>query len=354
MTALVHRLAASAPVPVFAAVGEDGLRAVDRLAVDPRVDLVASPLHAALLLVVGTIRDDDRPELERLHDQLPHPRATVSWGGNAVFEGEAVDGTVDPLPLLSDMHRALMTRARPSEPDLLPNAPPNDWRGKGDFGQGGEGMMGGVPYGRPMPMTDDDMRDGLALDAYSAPFGPFLPQFPAGLTLDLTLQGDVIQQAKVLRPPYPQHESGGAAVALRHVARMLRLLGLPARAERVLHDGPRERLAQTLSRWGAFAAIPPGLGMIDGTDVRGRLRAWCAEAGGGAGPVVEDDGPLTDLLPGLEWHEAVLVLNSLPDAALRRLVPVPKPDDDQGEHKHEHHHDHHHHDHDHGHGEAHG
>lgn len=316
VTALLHRLAATAPVPVFAAIGEDGLRAVDRLAVDPRVDLVESPRHAAVLLVVGTIRADDRPELERLHDQLPHPRATLFWGGDAVFEGEVVDGAADPLPLLADMHHALMTCARPSESDLLPNQPPNAWRGKGDFGQGGEGMMGGVPYGRPMPMTDDDLRDGLALDPYSAPFGPFLPQFPPGLLLDLTLQGDVIQTAEVSRPAYAQDEPGGAAVALRRIARMLRLLGLPARAERVLRDGPRGGLESRLRRWGAFAAIPPGLGPIDGADVRDRLRGWCAEADGGR-PSSVAHVSVADLLPGLEWHEAILVLNSLPAEALR-------------------------------------
>ncbi|WP_404383171.1 hypothetical protein [Caenispirillum salinarum] len=316
VTALLHRLAAAAPVPVFPAVGEDGLRGVDRLAVDPRVDLVASPRHASLLLVVGAIRPDDRPALERLHDQLPHPRATLWWGAEPVFAGQVLNGSDDPLPLLSDMHHALMTRARPSEPDLLPDQPPNDWRGKGDFGQGGEGMMGGVPYGRPMPMTDDDIRDGLALDAYSALFGPFLPQFPPGLTLDLTLQGDVIQQAEVLRPAYAQHEPGGAAVALRRIARMLRLLGLTAWAERVLRDGPRPRLESRLRRRGAFTAIPPGLGMIGGADVRDRLRAWCAEADGGR-PAGVEPACVSGLLPGLEWHEAVLVLNSLPAEALR-------------------------------------
>src|SRR3546814_4254050 len=92
-------------------------------------------------------------------------------------------------------------------------------------------MMGGKPYGRPMAMTEDDRRDGLALDAYTATFGPFLPVFPPGLQLSLTLQGDVVQSAEVLRPPV--HQAAGDA-PLRRIARLLRLLGLPALAQRLL------------------------------------------------------------------------------------------------------------------------
>src|SRR3546814_9744942 len=120
---------------------------------------------------------------------------------------------------------------RPSEDDLLPDEPPAPWSGKGEHGQGGEGMMGGKPYGRPMAMTEDDRRDGLALYAYTATFGPFLPVFPPGLQLSLTLQGDVVQSAEVLRPPV--HQAAGDA-PLRRIARLLRLLGLPALAQRLL------------------------------------------------------------------------------------------------------------------------
>src|SRR3546814_18792006 len=77
-------------------------------------------------------------------------------------------------------------------------------------------MMGGKPYGRPMAMTDEDLRDGLALDAYTACFGPFLSVLPPGLLLELTLQGDVIQSAKVLRAPFAQD---GADAPLRRVDR---------------------------------------------------------------------------------------------------------------------------------------
>ncbi|SOD99616.1 hypothetical protein [Caenispirillum bisanense] len=310
---LLARLAAAAPAPVFAVAGIDGLRAVERLALDPRVELVASPRHAAILLVAGEIRPEDRADLYRLHDQMPHPRATVWWASEPLFAGIPVGPHGFPAGDLADLHRALAARAMDSDPDILPDEPPNPWRGKGDYGQGGEGMMGGTPYGRPMAMTADDLRDGLALDAYSATFGPFLPAFPPGLVLDLTLQGDVIQSAEVLRPPYLQHELRGPAAYLRRAARLVRLLGLPAVAERLRR---RPEGCGALARTGVFAAIPAGLGRLGGYDVRDRLRAWCEER---TPPPLPEEARLAPLLPGLEWHAAVLVINSFTDAELRSL-----------------------------------
>src|SRR3546814_14941603 len=73
------RLAADAPAPIFAVAGEDGLAAVEDLSLDPAVSLQASPRHAALLLVCGDLRSENHEALRRLHDQLPHPRATPWW-----------------------------------------------------------------------------------------------------------------------------------------------------------------------------------------------------------------------------------------------------------------------------------
>lgn len=327
---LLGRLAATAPAPVVAAIGDGGAAAVARLAPDPRLTLETSPRHATVLLVAGIIRPADRPALRRLHDQMPHPRATVWWGCPPLFSGPpaaTVDADDDPAATIAATHRAVMTGVRPSEPDQQPDEPPHPWRGCGDYGQGGEGMMGGTPYGRPMPMTDDDLRDGLALDAYTATFGPFLPVFPPGLALTLTLQGDVIQQAEVQALPYVDGPDG-AATARHRVARLVHLLGLPARAERILRAATAEGLERRLRRLGVFAAIPPGLGRVSGQDVRDRLRTACAVAGGAAPARAMPEAALPDLLPeaalpdllaGLEWHEAVLVLNSFPAEDLGRL-----------------------------------
>lgn len=295
---LLRRMAAAGPVPVFAVAGENGLATVEDLALDPGIALQDSPRHAALLLVHGPVRAADREDLRRLHDQLPHPRATAWWGTEPAFEhapgrDDLLHIKVHPTTALSVAYRDLLSGFRATEPDLLPDRPPFAWRGKGDFGQGGEGMMGGTPYGRPMAMTDDDLRDGLALDAYTTEIGPFLPMLPPGLVLEVTLQGDVIQAASVKRPPFAQADD----TPLRRIVRLVRLLGLPALAERILRDGD-SGVERQLWRAGVFAALPPELGIAD------CLRVWCSG----------QDTPTSDpaeRLPGLEWHEAMLVLNSV-------------------------------------------
>jgi len=290
----LRRWAAAAPVPVHAVAGAHGLAAVEDQAADPAVRLCDSPRHANVLLIRGAVRDADREHLRRLHDQMPHPRATLWWGAAPAYEHAPgrddllrVGADDSPVPALVEAWGALMTGTRDSEPDLQPDRPPNEWRGKGDYGQGGEGMMGGVPYGRPMAMTDDDLRDGLALDAYTTEVGPFLPALPPGLLLSVTLQGDVLQSAEVVRPPYPQ-----AGETPRHrLARLMRLLGLPALAGRF--DEGR------LRRAGVFLALPP--------DLRPAVRSLCR----GQWPAPRD---AMAALPGLEWHEAMLLLTVHPPA----------------------------------------
>ncbi|MEW5424876.1 hypothetical protein [Amorphus sp. 3PC139-8] len=336
--AALRRLALRGPVPVHAAIGTDALAAVDDLSLDPRISVQQSPRHAAILLVAGPLRDEDRSDLCRLHDQLPHPRATVFWRTDPaiqIADPPVVSVEDDAAATIASVYRSLIEEGRPSEPDLQPDTPPNPWRGKGDHGQGGEGMMGGTPYGRPMAMTGDDLRDGLQLDPYTAEFGPFLPVFPPGLKLRITLQGDVIQFAKVLRPPLPQEEQSGPSAALRRIARQLRLLGLTGQAARALRlasvgDGKAAgvRRLRRLVKWsGSGQAIPPGLGRVGGADVRDRLAAWWEVASGETAEARAPDRTLVDLLPGLEWSEAMLVLNSFDIATLTGMCPIEKRED---------------------------
>ncbi|AWK07694.1 hypothetical protein DDQ41_00790 [Streptomyces spongiicola] len=68
-------------------------------------------------------------------------------------------------------------------------------RGQGQGqGQGHGGHRGGVA-GLPMAGRADD-RDGLRLDRLHLPLGPALADWPAGLVLDVALQGDVLQSAE--------------------------------------------------------------------------------------------------------------------------------------------------------------
>jgi hypothetical protein len=54
----------------------------------------------------------------------------------------------------------------------------------------------GVVDGLPMADRADD-RDGLRLDRLHIPLGPVLADWPSGLVLRLTLQGDIVQEAAV-------------------------------------------------------------------------------------------------------------------------------------------------------------
>lgn len=346
------RMAATAPVPVFAAAGPGMEGAVDDLSASSAVTVEASIRTAAILLVAGTPRAEDGPALRRLHDQMPHPRATLWWRArpdDSFGDRPALVDDIDPVPAIEALHRALLSGERRSEPDILPDEPPNEWRGVGPHGQGGEGMMGGTPYGRPMPMMGDEHRDGLMLDAYTACFGPFLPVLPSGLALELTLQGDVIQHAKVRRSPYGTAAEGRAG-AFRLAARLLELLGLAPHAaglRRLARDGAERedggRMLRLIRLSQAIRTIPPGLGVLPegsareaaGGDVRARLARWL-EGKTSAGAEVEPGVRLADLLSGLEWNEAMLVLNSFDPPLLRALCPVDhEADEDNGSDSHQ-------------------
>ncbi len=355
-----------APAPIFVAGGERMRDRLERLFNDARFVRAASPRHASILLIAGRMRFEDREDLRRLHDQMPHPRVTLLWDaevGEALGEAErftqdapmadASHTDAAAMDHLAQLWRDLANGERPSEPNLLHDEPPNPWEGIGPHGQGGMGMMGGTPYGRPMAMTSDDLRDGLALDTYTARFGPFLPMFPPGLLLEMTLQGDVIQSAKVLRPPLAQAASDHAPAALIRLARLLVLLGLPAIGQRARLAAAGDRSSSTLEklsraiRWsGATLAVPPGLGAVEGHgDLSTRFDDLRAVACGSS-PATQSELPesahLSSLLPGLEWSEAMLVLNSFDDETLSALAVVKdEPDEEGDDHDHDGGHMHH-------------
>lgn len=217
---LVARLAASAPAPVFALVGEGGRAHARALLLEPRLQVVSSPRHATVLLVLGTVPVALHAAARRMHDQLPHPRGTVvlpledgqdgqesqQEGGPPFPEARVVREAGGLADAAASMHRQLMTGRRPSEGTLGRRNNPVEWKGVGPHGQGGEGMMGGQPYGRAMAMTGPDVRDGLQLDRVTVPLGPFVRWLPPGAQVDLVLQGDVVQQARLLDAPFRRRD----------------------------------------------------------------------------------------------------------------------------------------------------
>jgi hypothetical protein len=410
---LLRRLAAARPAPVFVALGMQAGAVRETLALDPRVELVDSPRHASVLLVAGGVPPDQQEALRRLHDQLPRPAASLWFRSEPFIErGQAqrVDDRAALPEALAGLHRDLLEGARPAAPHLLPDQPPHPWKGQGMHGQGGEGMMGGMPYGRPMAMAMmDDVRDGLMLDSLSFTLGPFYPALPPGLQLKLTLQGDLLQMAMIESRTYPAHASPLFFAALerpvpiaeleierarhhlRRLAHVLQLGGLGALARRTLADAARIQpgvrlpdLHRRVARSGLLQAIDPGLGRLEaaqayalggsayratgssedarasdpsyaclgfrpitgeGGDAHARLFQWVAEieqalalaaaahgqslATGTQAQVETPRGAMTaeqrpadgshllmELLPGLEWSQALLLIASLDLAAL--------------------------------------
>lgn len=192
---LLRHLARGAAVPVFVARGCGAGLAANELAADARLVLVDTPRRASLLVAVGAFPGHLADALERVHDQLPHPRAFV------------VEPAPGDLASLADrvvgLNAEMLDGALGSYDDIRADRPPNPFEGLGDHGQGGEGMMGGVPWGRPMAMTGDD-RDGLSLDRIESTLGPFLVGMPTGTAARVVAQGGVIQECELVPPPTHQ------------------------------------------------------------------------------------------------------------------------------------------------------
>lgn len=332
---LLRRLAGDAPVPVFPILGAGSRWPVARLRADERVELVASPRHATVLLVAGALPPDLLGPALHVHDQLPSPRAVVRWGDDASWPGPStsVPGSGDVVTTLTDVHRGLVTGALDSAPPLLPSEHPVPWQGVGPYGHGGEGMMGGKPYGRMMPMPPQEGRDGLALDRLELTLGPHLAGFPPGLRLDVGLQGDVLETVALGDNPFvtPRAAWDGEPLpdarprdrhetALLRLADLLALAGTTALATRAANlavagaTAPDlASLGRSLRRATTLRWMTDGVGRVDAegrtTDARDRWTAWLDPD---AEPVpttrIEH---LPDLLTGLEVGEAMTTIATL-------------------------------------------
>lgn len=344
--------AASAPATVFVARGGGADLLPVEVAADLRVRLVPTPRHATVLLAAGRFGGPMGVALDRVHDQMGSPSRTLWWtadpnvGCPVALSGAAVMTGLDPVEaILAAHHLAVVEGGR--DADALPDAPPNRFEGRGDTGHGGEGMMGGVPWGRPMAMTGAD-RDGLQLDEHEIAWGPFLVGLPTGVQVRTRLQGGLVQAAEVSVLDLGEGpvlgdgpDVDGARRHLQWLAEVLRLVGLDALAARaarlaratctVTQGDPilgRELagLVRRVRRSGLPASWD-GLAPVDGCDARQRLElgleSVLAGPGGSAGPgpaVSWGDRTLADvgaLLVGLTWTDAVAALASLhlrPDA----------------------------------------
>jgi len=248
--------ASTAPVPVFAVAGFGTRTAVQDLRLSRAIELVDTPRAATILLIAGSIDPAHGEALARIHDQLPHPRATALWGGAGApspFDPEVVrvPWGADPTPALRETFRSLLEGGHASEPSLLPDVDPVEWRGVGPYGQGGSGMTGGTPYGRPMAELAPD-RDGLRLDALPLAIGPFYPRLPAGLVVEMTVAGDVLTDVVV--PAVPGRGSDEGSRRLVPPSPFERALTEPVRIAELEFARARSHL-----RWLSDALINQGL-----------------------------------------------------------------------------------------------
>ncbi|MCA2201982.1 hypothetical protein [Streptomyces sp. SMS_SU21] len=162
----------------------------------------------------------------------------------------------------------------------------------GDHGDHGGGQTD-MPGGLPMAEQGAD-RDGLTLDRLHLPLGPFLADWPAGLTVRLVVQGDVVQRVDVDEPARPSDDAAAeafwvqpwlraasgepvpvgeavrrrAAAHLDSLGRLLAVAGWPAEAVRA------RRLRDDLLSGAPRAAVAPRLGRLTRRVGRSRTLAW--------------------------------------------------------------------------------
>ena len=285
------RLAADAPVPVFAVAGGGAREAVQRLRLSEELRFLDTPRAASVLLVAGAIPETLAEPLARAHDALPHPRCTVRWTLGARPDS-AVARFPDPVLVDDDAegaivsaHRALLAGRRRSDPPILQAVDAAPWRGVGPYRQGGSGMTGGIPYGRPMAELAAD-RDGLRLDVVPVRVGPFFPRFPTGLALNVTLAGDVVVDAAAELNPFITGSSPGF-VPRPGLLPFLRALSEPVRVAELELARAREHL-----RWLADALVAHGVHSLGH-----RVLRFAARVGPG------DEASMRSLARALGWTQ---------------------------------------------------
>jgi hypothetical protein len=307
-----------------------------------------TPADTDILLVAGPARPGVEDAVDRLWRDVPAPRsrahartedevAAVVAASRLALSAPAVrraDGreTAGPAGESHQTEAGKGDDSAPADDQGHGNREGHRHREGHDHPEGHGGGMD-MPAGLPMAEPGPD-RDGLTLDRIHVPFGPFLPDWPAGLTIRLTLQGDVIQQADCvelapergattvpfwtepwLRAAAGEHVLAGeaarrrAAAHLDSLGRFLAVAGWPAAATaaRRLRDDllagaqssgirPRtERLARRVGRSRTLYWLTRGLG---------NLSQPAADAAGVSGPAARANGDVPARYR--QWLTAVL------------------------------------------------
>jgi hypothetical protein len=292
-----------------------------------------SPADADVLLVAGAPAADIAASVQAAWAVVPAPRvrALVTSPGEvaAALDAARAELTTGAPQWLPAGDAAVLAAANGD----AASGPGGSHRARGMAGHHDMGDMdAGMPAGLPMAERGED-RDGLTLDRLHVQLGPVLPDWPAGLVVRLTLQGDVVQHAEAgvvglaggagsfWTEPWRRAAAGEpvtagvaarrrAAAHLDSLARFLALAGWDdaVAAARLLRDdalGGRpvpslglavRRLAMRVARSRVLAWSTRGAGMLRpdeaaaagvtgpawraGGDVTARYRCWCRELAG--------------------------------------------------------------------------
>ncbi|MGH8967010.1 MAG: hypothetical protein ACRDXB_17020, partial [Actinomycetes bacterium] len=331
---------------VIPAVGATAARlAVEASAARRGWPTATGPADADIIVVAGSPSPELAAVIGRVWQQVPKPRVRV-----VVSDALDVDRNLDAaVTRLADREY----QQAPSHSSHTSYEEHDGHEGAGgDDGHGGSHMDhgrhghhghhdhgGGMVAGLPMADLGED-RDGLNLDRLHVPLGPVLPDWPAGLVVQVTLQGDVIQEAsaQVLGngPAVSFEWSSAAARELDGLARLLGVAGWPSAAgcarglrDEVLAAGSSEEIARAAAalvrrvrrsrtlRW-LVRGIPAGA--ADVATVLGQ-RLTAVESAVGSGSPVSSARAAVEELPGL------LVGAEL--AAARLIVAALDPDTEQ-------------------------
>ncbi|KLI95379.1 hypothetical protein ABZ114_11775 [Streptomyces albidoflavus] len=303
-----------------------------------------SPAAADLLVVVGRPGEDGPAWLEGTWQALAEPRAMVR-----------VEEAADAVAALDAGHAALLRDGR-REGTAARGPRPHDVSPATGPGHTHADHMAAHSHDTPMlisglPLADRaDDRDGLRLDRLHVPFGPVLPDWPAGLVVRLALQGDVVQEvtgvelvpaAPAPRPAFwdePWRRAAAGAPVTRgeaarrrcaaHLDSLGRLLAVAdwpdaaTRARRLrdaaLTDAPADELAYATRRLTRRVGRSRTLRWL--TSGIGLLPREPALAAGVGGPALEADGDV--------WRRTVRWLAEAARDAEACEDPRPLPPDD--------------------------
>jgi hypothetical protein len=190
LTSRLLRLGAGRPhvLLVEAPGGTEPRLAVEREARTRGWPAAGSPADADLVVIAGRVTDDLAAPADRLGRQAPRPRVRLA-APDASSTGRLLEEAAARLAAGGDLEDDAPASAPPESHSSHSPTPPGDHAGHGD-------MEMDMPGGVPMADRGED-RDGLLLDQLHVPLGPLLPDWPAGLVVQTTLQGDVIQDARV-------------------------------------------------------------------------------------------------------------------------------------------------------------